>query len=127
MSKAPPDDDPETEPSALDAAAWSVATPPPARRSGAWVLVARLVAAGLGLGGPILFAVGLTRGHRSMDLHTDGPIRVGLLGNGLLPVHWICHEGHDHYSVPFWLAALGLSVSGVLLWWRSGRRHVRSD
>jgi hypothetical protein len=116
----------ENEPQSLDASAWSVAAPSSIlSRPRKAVLVLRALAAVLVLAGPALSITGQLWGDRSMDLPWGDQVRVGLYRNGL-PVHWVCGEGHDHYSAPFWLASVALSSGGLLVWWLSGRRKKRA-
>jgi hypothetical protein len=119
------DPDPEDEPPSLDASAWSVAAPPTVSKHRKAVLVLRVLAAVLVLAGPALSITGQLWGDRSMDLPWGDQVRVGLYRNGL-PVHWVCGDGHDHFSAPFWLASVAISSGGLLVWWLSGRRKKRA-
>jgi hypothetical protein len=118
--------DAESEPQSLDASAWSVAAPSIVSRPRKAILVLRALAVVLVLAGPALSITGQLWGDRSMDLPWGDQVRVGLYRNGL-PVHWLCGEGHDHYSAPFWLASVALSSGGLLIWWLSGRREKRAS
>jgi hypothetical protein len=63
---------------------------------------------------------------RSLDLPWDGPTgkeRYGLYGNGL-PQHWVCGDGHDHYSLPYWMLSLACAVPTALFWFVWPRKRA---
>jgi hypothetical protein len=61
---------------------------------------------------------------RSLDLPWTGTVRYGLYGNGL-PTRWRCAEGHDHRSIPFWMAVLTVALITLVLFVRPWRRSSR--
>lgn len=111
--------DPDEAPTSLDGAepvVWSLparavakARRPPARR---WV---HIVGGLLVATAPALMVVSLFWGDRSMDVPWGDPVRYGLFRNGL-PVIWQCGEGHEHRSIPFWMAALVLLGAALGVW-----------
>jgi hypothetical protein len=83
------------------------------------------IARWLGLCAIAAFTVlGVAYNERSMDLPWTGDSRYGFYGNGL-PTHWICDDGHDHYSLPFWMGALVCAIP-TALWWFVWPRRPRS-
>jgi len=107
-------------PGSLDGEAWSVPRTEVKRAPG-WVHVVGLLCV---LSGPALFTVGLQWGDRSMDLPLSGNVRPGFSGFGM-PKRWTCSAGHDHWSAPFWLGALVLTLSGTAVWTALARRFRR--
>lgn len=84
------------------------------------------VARALGLTLVAAFSVlGAVWSDRSMDLPwgSDDNARVGFYGN-TLPTHWVCSEGHAHYSAPFWAGALFFAIPTALLWFAWPRRRA---
>jgi drug/metabolite transporter (DMT)-like permease len=117
-------EDGEQTPSSRDGAAWSVpasAALERSRRAPAWVHALGVV---LVLTGPVLFTIGLSWGDRSMDLPLSGNVRPGLRGFGM-PTRWVCADGHDHWSAPFWLGAVLVSLTGGGAWSLLARRLRR--
>lgn len=65
---------------------------------------------------------------RSLDLPWDGWTgneRVGFYGN-TTPTRWVCGDGHDHYSAPFWSGAVVFALPTALFWlvWPRRRRKA---
>jgi hypothetical protein len=66
------------------------------------------------IGAIVLAAMGPFR-ERSLDLPLPHDVRVGLFRNGA-PMHWTCDEGHDHWSIPFWMGSLLVAAPTFALW-----------
>jgi hypothetical protein len=85
-----------------------------------------LAARAIGLAAVIAFTfLGLTS-PSSLDVPWDGPSgneRFGFYQNGL-PTRWICDEGHEHYSLPFWAGAVACAVPTALWWLVWPRKRV---
>jgi hypothetical protein len=83
------------------------------------------IARWLGLLCVLAFTVlGVIYVDKSMDLPwPEGPQRYGFYGNQL-PTHWVCGDGHDHYSLPFWFGGL-LCAIPTALWWLVWPRKKR--
>jgi hypothetical protein len=73
------------------------------------------------LGAIALAAMGPYR-ERSLDLPLPHELRVGLFKNGG-PLHWTCPEGHDHWSIPFWMGALLVAIPTFALWLVSPKKR----
>ena len=87
----------------------SVPSPPWRRRK--WLLAAAMVVcAGLAV---MLLVMGFLR-TRSLDVPLPRNIHLGFFLNSW-PVRWTCPDGHDHWSMPFWSGALGMSVVTLLV------------
>jgi len=75
-----------------------------------------LVISGIALVGSVLFMVdaGLRlRADQSMDVPLPENRRVGFYGLGGAR-RWVCGEGHEHLSAPYWVGALGaVGVTGL--------------
>jgi hypothetical protein len=93
--------------------ASTVRPPPTWRRRARAIVVWTLRVVGT-LAAVTLAAMGPFR-QRSLDLPLPHDVRVGLFRNGA-PVHWTCDEGHDHWSIPFWMGALLVAVPTSALW-----------
>jgi hypothetical protein len=120
----PSPDPSEQMPSSGDGASWSVpasGTVDARKRARPWVHAVGLL---LLLSGPVLFTIGLSWGDRSMDFPIPGSVRPGLYGFAM-PKHWVCSDGHDHYSAPFWLGAIVASGLGGGAWGLLARRFRR--
>jgi len=57
---------------------------------------------------------------KSLDLPGTGNVRFGLHGNGW-PSRWQCSDGHDHRSIPFWMAWLVVAAITLVLFARPWR------
>jgi hypothetical protein len=54
---------------------------------------------------------------RSLDLDLglgEGSPHLGFHGQRL-PEAWVCAEGHQHYSIPFWMGGVILALAAVAL------------
>jgi hypothetical protein len=81
------------------------------RRAPRWRRILRAIGL-LGAGG--LAMVGFFR-ERSLDLALDGELpHFGLHGQQL-PHAWICPEGHQHYSIPYWMGGLLVALPAAAL------------
>lgn len=73
-----------------------------------WKVIVAFVAAVLALLASIAFFLDATRRlreDRSMDVPFPGNRRVGFFGmDGFKD--WVCNEGHEHLSAPYWTGAL---------------------
>lgn len=110
-------DEPEPPSEADGSATWvaSVRSTPRAdlRRTPRWLLVLQ----GLGLlAAAALATLGFFR-ERSLDLDLDlgdhSP-HLGLHGQRL-PTAWICPDGHQHYSLPYWMGGLLIALTVIAL------------
>lgn len=100
--------------------ASSVHAPTPLRRRVRAIVVWTLRVVGT-IGAIALAAMGPYR-DRSLDLPLPHDVRVGLFGNGA-PMHWTCDEGHDHWSIPFWMGALLVAVPTIVLWFVAAKKR----
>lgn len=56
---------------------------------------------------------------RSLDLDPglgEGSPHLGFHGQRL-PEAWVCAEGHQHYSIPFWMGGVTLTLAAAALGW----------
>jgi hypothetical protein len=117
-------DEPEPPSEADGSATWvaSVRGAPRGEiaRAGRWPWIARILR-GIGLvaaGGLTVFGFFW---KRSLDLDLDLGLgeaspHLGFHGQRL-PESWVCSEGHQHYSIPFWMGGLILALAAVALGW----------
>lgn len=59
---------------------------------------------------------------RSMDLVAQNDVHVGFYGASWF-AHWICSDGHDHWSAPYWFGILLLAPPTGLFWYGWSRRR----
>lgn len=122
---APRGDDDADPPSSLQALALSVPNPSLrprptlAMRAWFWGSIA------LTLGTLVFGVAGVVR-IASLDVPLPHNVRLGFFGNGL-PLRWTCPQGHDHWSLPYWMGTLVLVVVTGLMWraWYVRRRNRR--
>lgn len=71
----------------------------------------------VGVLGVVAFTgLGLFWIDRSVDLPwPDGNERYGFYGNGW-PKTWVCADGHDHRSLPFWFGGLACALFAAPFW-----------
>ena len=65
------------------------------------------------IGGIAFGVVGILR-TSSMDVPW-GNMRIGFYENGW-PERWVCPQGHDHWSAPYWSGAVMLLLVSAILW-----------
>jgi hypothetical protein len=72
----------------------------------------------------LTLVMGITR-TRSLDVPLPNNVRLGFFENGW-PKRWVCSDGHDHWSFPYWSGAIGFAAVAVVFWsgWRRHRRPV---
>jgi hypothetical protein len=101
---------------------WAASAPATALAAprASWKLwVGRVVAL---LGVAAFTGLGIVRTDQSMDLPWGGNDRYGFYQNGL-PVQWVCPDGHDHWSLPFWMGAAAFAVPAAIWWLVYPRRR----
>lgn len=81
------------------------------RRAPRWLRILRAMGF---LAAGVLAMVGFFR-ERSLDLDLgDDSPHLGFHGQQL-PQAWICPEGHQHYSIPFWMGGLLIALTAAAL------------
>lgn len=120
-----PDEDDEV-PSSLQAVAVSVAKPSVRLRPTLGLRFRLWAAVLLTLVTPPFAILGVLR-QASLDVPLPGNVRAGFFENDW-PKRWTCAQGHDHWSLPYWMGTVVLVLVCGVAWrvWFVRRRRERS-